>query len=264
MSLLLHCGAQPKTRDEIALVPTPAPLGRFHNPYPYIDLIEQVTDSLRHIGMTIREESFGVLGEGKRFFGLMTLAPVAGQTPEGFGFEVALRASHDQTFPTGLVAGKHTFCCDNLAFSGEINISTRQTIHVMDRLPGLILNAVQKLPGVFEVLVNRQHAYGEFGLEPRWGDAAITEMVRRQILTPTQVGRAIQEWDEPSHDEHLEQGRTVLTLENAVTEAIKAPVDPETGLATRPGAPVAMERTIRLTKFLDEIVGFDAGVVEAN
>ena len=262
MSLLLHSGANPMTRQEIAEIPTPEPMGPRHHPVPYISLIEGVEKGLHAIGMSIVEEAFGALRDGNRFFGLMQLAPMNDTAPEGYAFQVGLRASHDQSLARGLVAGERTFVCDNLCFSGEIRLVTKQTTNVERRLPGMIMHAVQKLPGVFEVITERNETYKAYPLKPRWGDAALVEMLRREILLPTQIGRALKEWDEPSHEEHLSErdGRTAWTLKNAVTEALKAPVDAETGLATRPGAPVAMERTIGLTKFLDEIVGFDKTV----
>jgi hypothetical protein len=248
------------TREEIATIPTPEALGARHHPVPYIDFIDSVTKGIDAIGMRILEETFGALKNGNRFFGLLEVAPKLGDSPAGYGFQIGLRASHDQSLARGLVAGERVFCCDNLCFSGEIRISTKQTTNVERRLPGMILNAVERLPGVFEVIGQRNERYKEFEMKQRWGDAALIEMVRRQILLPTQVGRALKEWDEPSYEDHLDEhvGRTVWTLKNAVTEALKAPIDPETGLTTRPGVPVAMERTIGLTSFLDEIVGFEA------
>jgi hypothetical protein len=257
MSLLLHCGAQPKTRDEIALVPTPAPSGTHHHPVPYIDFIDGVSDSLTAVGMKVIDEQFGCTKSGNRFFGLMELAPLFGEVEEGFRFQVGLRASHDQSFARGLVAGEILTVCDNLCFSGNVRISTKQTTNVERRLPAMIYNAVQTLPGVFETIQKRNHAYRDFPMKPRWADAALVELVRRGALLASQLGRAMRELDEPSHEEHIEGGMSVWTLKNAVTEAIKAPIDPETGLTVRPGVPMAMERTIAMTQFLDEVVGFD-------
>ena len=257
MSLLMHCGATPKTRDEIALIPTPAPMGPRHNPIPYIDFVEGVSNALEVAGIKLVDESFGAAKSGDRFFGLMEVAPIHGEAPTDFSFQVGLRASHDQSVSRGLVAGERTFVCDNLCFSGSVKVMTKQTTNIERRMTGMILNAVEKLPGVFEVITERNEAYRDFKLKHRWGDAALVEMIRRGALLPTQLGRAMKEWDTPSHEEHIEGGRSVWTLKNAVTEAIKAPVDPETGLTTRAGAPVAMERTVAMTQFLDEVVGFD-------
>lgn len=251
--LMLHCGAQPLTRSEVALIDTPEPLGARHKPVPYIDYIDAVTDNLSAFGMTIKEESFGALKNGSRFFGLMQLAAANGD----FATVVGLRASHDQSFARSIAAGSSVFVCDNLCFSGEVQLSTRQTLNIEDRLPGMILNAVETLPGLFEVQEQRYGAYKEKEIRHDQGDAALIELVRRNIMPASLIPRALGQWDEPEHEEHAQYGNSVWRLMNSVTEAMKAPIDPETNLPTRAATPAIMERTVRMTKFLDEITGFD-------
>lgn len=76
-------------------------------------------------------------------------------------------------------------------------------------------------------------------------------MVRRDILNPSQLGKAIAEWDTPSHAEHAEQGFSIWRLQQAVTEAIK-PSNPD-----RNAIPATWNRTIKLTGFLDEVAGIE-------
>ena len=237
-------------------------MGARHHPYPYINFVDQVTDGLNTVGLQVVEEQFGALKDGARFFGLMEVRPIVEDKDRDFGLIVGLRGSHDQTFPRGLVAGSRVFVCDNLAFSGEIRVTTRQTTNIERRMPGLVLNAVRDLAGTFRVQDARFEAYRGMQLKPRWGDAAITEMVRRQIINPSQIGRVIEQWDEPAHEEHAEDGNSVWRLHNAVTEALKVPMGQD-GLPTRAAAPMAMERTIGLTRFMDEIVGFEPAALAA-
>ena len=56
-----------------------------------------------------------------------------------------IRNSHDKRFPAGMVLGSTVLVCDNLAFSGEIEISRRHTRYVMHDLPVLIDQAVEQL-----------------------------------------------------------------------------------------------------------------------
>jgi hypothetical protein len=78
------------------------------------------------------------------------------------------------------------------------------------------------------------------------GDAALADLYRRKVLGPRTFDRALKEWDEPSHEEHLNGGhRTVWTLQNAVTEALKSVV-----LSSLP------LKTVPMTHLLDELVGF--------
>lgn len=255
-NLILHCGAESISRQDVGFIPTPAPMGPRHHPMPYIDFVELTTQALNNVGMTVVDEQYGALKDGARFFGLMELKP-ANPVVRDFGLMVGLRASHDQSLARGLVVGSRVFVCDNLAFSGEIEISTKQTTNIESRLPGMVYDAVERLPGMFEVQDQRFEAYKEKQLKSRWGDAALVELIRRDVLSGSALGKALVEWDTPSHAEHAEGGHTVWRLMQAVTEALKAPRDPETGKPTRPAAPVAMAKTVKMTRFLDEIVGFD-------
>lgn len=256
-NLLLHCGADSVTRDRMYDVPTPPPMGPRHHPVPYSDFIDLTADALDSVGLRVIDEQYGLLKDGSRMFGLMELGGKFQTSGQDFGLMLGLRASHDQSIARGLVIGSRVFVCDNLAFSGEVSISTKQTTNIESRLPGMVYEAVQTLPNHFEVQAQRFDAYKGRELKPRWGDAALVEMVRRDVLSGSGLGKALVEWDNPSHEEHEQYGYSAWRLMQAVTEALKAPRDEE-GNPTRPAAPVAMAKTVRMTQFLDEICGFEA------
>jgi len=262
MSLILHAGASAITRDQLAALPLPRALGARHAIRPFIDDVELVDQYLAQNGLAISSEAFGVKNDVKgvpaQFFGALEIVEKA-RVVEGevirpgddksFALTVGLRGSYDQSLPRGLAVGSRVFVCDNLAFRGEINIHTKQTTFIHDRLPGILAGAVAKIPGVALAQTRAFEAYRNTPLKPRVGDAALVELVRRGVLNPSQLGKAIAEWDEPSHAEHRAEGKTVWTLHNAVTEAIK-PANAE-----RAHIPVAWDRGVKLSKFLDECCG---------
>jgi hypothetical protein len=250
-NLMLHCGSEAIDRNGLALVEPGDAMGARHNPVPYIDYVEQVTESLNHAGYRVNDELFGVQRDGGQFFGLMEISPaIEGEyLPAGeYGLTVGLRGAYDQTLARGLAIGSRVFVCDNLAFSGEVTFKTRQTTNISARLPGMIAGAVDQLIDLSALQDRRFDAYKNVEFKPRWGDAAITECVRRGIVNPSQVGKVIAEWDTPSHEEHAAQGFTLWRYHNAVTEAIK-PVNGRAAVIP------TQERTIKLTSFLDEVAG---------
>lgn len=251
MSLMLHCGANAINRTDLNAVLPEHALGARHYPLPYGEYVDQVQESIEHHGYRIKEEQYGVLRDGGQFFGLMEIAPIEGEyiPANEYGLMVGLRGSYDQSLPRGLALGSHVFVCDNLAFSGEVNFHTKQTLNIQRRLPRLIGGAVNQLVDMAGIQENRFKAYKEQEMKPRWGDAAIVECVRRKVINPSQVGKVIEEWDTPSHEEHLNDGRrTLWTFHNAITEAIKPNGE-------RPAVLLNQPRTIRMTKFLDEVAG---------
>lgn len=250
--LMLHAGANAIDRFTLATLPVPAALGPRHVVRPFIDDVEAVTDLMRANGIRIKDEAFGITGtaqDPKRFFGVLECT-LEGEhlTADEYGLMVGLRGAYDQSLPRGLAVGSRVFVCDNLAFSGEVAISTKQTTHIGRRIPELLARAVGRIPVMAQRQAQRFEAYRNTALKPRWGDAALVELLRRGVLNSQTLARAVKEWDEPSHPEHAEQGHSVWRLHNAATEAIK----PTEG---RANVLPAWDKTTELTKFLDDVCG---------
>jgi hypothetical protein len=219
---------------------------------PFIEDVETITELMEANGLRIKDEAFGITGDSdnpRQFFGVLECA-LEGEhfTAEEYSLMVGLRGSYNQSIPRGLAVGSRVFVCDNLAFSGEITISTKQTTHINKRIPELLARAVGNIPRLAQHQAQRFEGYRNTGLAPRWGDAALVELLRRGVLNSQTLPRAVREWDEPSHPEHIADGRTAWTLHNAVTEAIK----PTEG---RANILPAWEKTRKLTQFLDDVCG---------
>lgn len=252
MSLVLHCGAAHVTYDELAHLPVPDARGSRHAVRPFVDDVDIVLDQFQSIGARVEDTAYGVLtrdGMPARFFGLieLQLPNVAGN--DDFGLMVGLRGSYDQTLPRGLAVGSRVFVCDNLAFSGEVTIKTKQTTYIGQRLPRLIAQAVDRIPALALAQSAKFDAYRNTTIGQRPGDAMLVEMVRRGAMAPSQLGVAISEWDQPSHQEHADLGWSVWRLHNAITQAIK-PANPE-----RAAVPMTWQRTQVMTRYLDETLG---------
>jgi hypothetical protein len=249
MALLLHCGAAHVTHDELAHLPVPDARGSRHAVRPFVDDVDIVLDQFQNIGARVEDTAYGVLtrdGMPARFFGLieLQLPNVAGS--DDFGLMVGLRGIYDQTLPRGLAVGSRVFVCDNLAFSGEVTIKTKQTTYIGQRLPRLIAQAVDRIPALALAQSAKFDAYRNTTIGQRAGDAMLIEMVRRGAMAPSQLGVAITEWDTPSHQGHADLGWSVWRLHNAITQAIK-PANPE-----RAAVPMTWQRTQVMTRYLDE------------
>lgn len=260
MGLMLHAGADAINRNDLANLAIPNPRGSRHVIRPFIDDVELITEYLDQNGLRITEEAFGVKTDKdnlpSQFFGVLELAPkaiegtyIAAGESESFALNVGIRGSYDQSLPRGLAIGSRVFVCDNLAFSGEINVYSKQTTNIAARIPQLLQNAIAQVPVMAELQNKRFDAYRNHSLSSVKGDAILIECVRRGILNPSDLGKAIKEWDEPSHKEHKAEGKTVWTLFNAITEAIK-PTNKD-----RAHVMGAWNRTVPLTQYLDHGVG---------
>lgn len=253
MGMILHCGAEAIDRASLAALPVPKPMGPRHAIRPFIEDVEVVSDAFRSNSVRIVNEAYGVKrnddGLPLQFFGLMQVE-ISGINGDGFGLMVGLRGAYDQSISRALAVGSRVFVCDNLAFSGEVEIKTKQTTNVSKRIPGLIAAAAERVPLLAEHQNQRFAAYKDTQIDKRMGDAMLIELVRRGAMVPSQIGRALAEWDNPSHEEHAEEGYSVWRLHNAVTEAIK-PSNP-----ARNAVPATWDRTRVMTDVLDDVVGF--------
>jgi len=253
MALLLHCGAAHVTYDELADLPVPDARGSRHAVRPFVDDVDIVLDQFKSIGARVEDTAYGVLsrdGLPARFFGLIELR-LPHVADDDFGLMVGLRGSYDQTLPRGLAVGSRVFVCDNLAFSGEVHIKTKQTTFIGRRLPRLIAQAVDRIPSLAAAQSAKFDAYRDTTIGQRAGDAMLVELVRRGTMAPSQLGVAIKEWDTPSHQEHADLDWSVWRLHQAVTQAIK-PANPE-----RAAVPMTWQRTQVMTRFLDESISLN-------
>ena len=250
MSLLYNPSNESlQTRHQLHQLPVPAALGRYHNPVPFGDFADLVVKRLEHVGFGIDQEEYAVDHDGNRLFGLLEVSPLEGEyiSAKDWSLQVGLRGSHDQSIPRALTLGSRVLVCSNLCFHGDLGVfSTRQTLNVWQRLPGMVESALGTLPQLAQRQQQRVDQCRLTQLKPHQGDAALVELHRRGAFSAAQLGRAIQEWDEPSHEEHTEDGHTVWRLFNASTEALKPTGD-------RVNHDLVRQRSERVSAFLDEV-----------
>ena len=247
------------TLDQLHNVPLPKALGARHRPYPFGHFVEQVKESLAIEGIEVDHEEYAVQKDNMRFFGMMQIQPkpLEGEyiSAKDFALTLGLRGSHDQRIPRGLALGSQVMVCSNLCFSGNLGVfKTKQTTNIGYRLPSLIRDAVALIPQQSERQQIMFDTYKQYDMKRSWGDAALANMVRIGALSSSQFGTALHEWDKPSYNEHAEHGEedgfTAWRLLNATTQALK-PSGDTANMNT------VQERSIKVTNFINEIVGFD-------
>ena len=217
--LITHCGAHQVTREEIARVATPDRTQTWV-PIPHATLLDGVQHALEGAGLSVVHEAHALARDGNRFFGLLELRdPTA--TDGDFGLVVGVRNSHDRSFPAGLVVGSNVFVCDNLAFSGEVRLDRKHTVHIARDLPQLIASAVGRLGTLRHHQEERFATYRQHEI----GDATAHDLVVRaldaRVIPAARVPLVLKEWRTPRHAEFKEGGKTVWRLLNAFSESWK-------------------------------------------
>lgn len=235
--LMLHSGGIRIDREELAKIETPAREGIWQ-PIAHRTLFDLVEKTITDNGLQIESVDMGVAREGKRFFALMKMMA----ENSDYCMTVGLRNSHDKSFPAGLAVGSNVFVCDNLAFSGEISIARKHTIHIMDDLPGLVIGAVGKIAIARQSQDIRIAAYRDFPIDDWDAHDMVIRSVDYGIIPNQAIPQVLEQWRKPAHIEF--QDRTMWSLFNAFTEVSKR--FPISELA---------KRTVKLHGMMDGLVG---------
>lgn len=258
-NLFLHCGANRVDEFDNTMTMHPESMGTQHAPIAHSTFLDVVKTSLDEHSLSVTDQAFGTLADGSRFFGLLEVAKkgesyirtdeteIANVPRDRFSTMIGLRASHDKSISAGLIAGSRVFVCDNLAFSGEVKIATKQTTKLLDRLPELVYSAVGKISLQSVKQADRVQAYQEKELSNKVADAAMTQLVRIGAINPSQIGAVIDQWDTPRFEQFAER-RDVWRLYNAVTECYK-PASETSNTTLVQMTP----RSIKLTGFMDTL-----------
>lgn len=216
MSLLFN--SKNETLMDLAglqLVETPPAKGSKHHPYSFADFANTLVDILPAVDLKPIDSQFAVSNDGMKFFGTVEV-----ETPmNDISWQIGVRGSHDQSIARGLVAGERVMVCSNLMFSGEIQMKTKQTTKIEDRVEGMLIDAVLQMPGFFAVEEEMLERLRNERVSQIQADAAFVEIFRKGGLTGNQLTEAIRQWENPTFD-HGEHD-SIWHIEQCATQALK-------------------------------------------
>ncbi len=211
--LVLHRGGWEATKADLASVPVPDPTESYH-PVPYNRFVEEAELHVPRFGLRIQSSQFALAREGNQMFGVLTCAN--GHDAGDYALAIGLRNSYDRSLSVGLVAGTRVFCCDNLAFSGEVQMHRKHTVNVFRDLPDLIY----RMLGQVAVLKARtDEEIAGMKLMPLTSERAhhlMIEAVVANVLPASRLPKVIEAWEASRHEEF--RPRTAWSLFNAFTE----------------------------------------------
>ncbi len=212
--LILHCGANVVSREEVYETQTPPNTSTWF-PMPHHHLIEEVENQLWHGGFHIRSRTFALSHEGARLFCLIEVYK-SGYEHEDYTWVIGVRNSHDQSLSAGMVAGNRVCICDNLCFSGLHKIQRKHTRYAQRDLRPLIQGTIGKLENNLSSLDKRIAHYKEKSVTDLRAHDIILRGVDEGAITNSQIPEVLGQWRKPKHKVFEE--RTVFSLWNAFTD----------------------------------------------
>lgn len=237
-NLFTHCGAQRMTREEVEELPLPVAMGSRHIIRPLTQDVDLIEEEVNKLGLQIIDSGYAVkFQESSKYFrnpdaALPKQAQVFGifeigrtkslmspyEGTKDFSIMVGLRGSYDQSLPRGIAVGSRVFVCDNLAFSGQIHMHTKQTLNIDTRVKEFIRQAIQELPNFIELQDKTFNNFKDYSITHDRGENIIIDMFRQEKLSSRGLVEVLKEWDNPSffHGED-----SIWSLFNAITQTYK-------------------------------------------
>jgi hypothetical protein len=214
--LLLHAGGWSATKADLAAVPVPDPTESYH-PVPYGRFLEEVEMHIPRFGLKIEREDFALAREGNQMFGVLTCRN--GRPDESWSLAIGLRSSYDRSLAVGLVAGTRVFCCDNLAFSGEVQAARKHTRNVFRDLPDLIYRMLTNVSSMKSRIAEEVEAMRYRPVTEPEAHHLMVEGMKGGVVAASQLPKVLDAWEKPRHEEFAP--RTAWSLYNAFTEVLR-------------------------------------------
>jgi len=216
---MLHCGAEICTEEDVRKSKTPPPDGRFC-PVDHMDVSDCAREHLAIGGYGVKQQEHSLSHNGQRWFSLLELATNKDDGGGELSRIVGLRNSHDKSFRAQVVTGTGVFVCDNLSFTGEINVGRKHTTHILRDMPILMGKTVSAMAGVFKDSEQRVEAYKERELSREEVHDIVCLAMGQGFITSGKIKPILAEYSQPRHEEF--SPRTAWSLSNAFTEIGKA------------------------------------------
>lgn len=217
MSMILHCGAELVTIEDVGAVATPDPTETWF-PIPHTALLDTVDDALEGSGFNIVSREYGLWQDGANMFALLGLEN--GSAHPDYQLNIGIRNSHMKLFSAGFAVGSSVFICDNLAFSSDVTFGRKHTRWIVRDLPRLVLEGIGQLGTMRDTQDRRIEAYKRTEL----GDVAVHDILIRavdaKVMSNSHIAKVLKEWRGSKHEEF--EARTAWSLFNGFTEVFKS------------------------------------------
>jgi hypothetical protein len=216
MSLLLHCGAESATLEEIASIPLPKET-RTYKPVSHQALATMLgaiaADLLPEFELVSTQ--FGLARDGQQLFGVHTLK----NGSSAMGLSIGFRNSYNKSLSVGIAVGSTVFVCDNLCLHGDVAVLKKHTLNVVASIESLALSAIYKSRSAFKQIQEDAEVMKSIPLSDEDAYRTIGLIYGRGIITPRQIPVVKKEWLKPTHDAF--EDRNAWSFYNAVTESLK-------------------------------------------
>jgi len=215
--LMLHCGGQPATRQEIQAVPLPRET-KTYTPVAHELLIAKVIAlTCDVLPVNLSDEAFGLARDGRQLFGHLRFAN--GKANDEMGLCVGIVNSYDKSLPSKFAAGASIFVCDNLMLAGGITYARKHTPNIWKDLEEAILSRIAQAEGNFDTVIDDAMLMRDRDVSDLCAYRVLGQLYGERVLSNHMMTEARREWENPTHKDF--EPRNQWSLYNAITAALK-------------------------------------------
>jgi len=217
MTLLLHCGGESATMDQLANIPLPKET-KSYKPVAHIELANMLSSLATSLlpEFSLANSQFGLARDGAQLFGVHTYQ----NGDSALGLSIGFRNSYDRSLSVGIAVGASVFVCDNLMLTGDLTVLRKHTTNVHNDIDGLALSAIYNSRKAFDQIKRDAEVMKGIPLSDNEAYRMLGFIYGKGIITPRQIPVVKNEWLKPSHDDFEE--RNLWSFYNAVTESLKS------------------------------------------
>lgn len=225
------------TRQDLTAIPTPAHT-RSWRPVPFATFIDLAQDVCENHGLRFGEEQYILARGNTQLFAMTEILGLP--AVENGRYLASWRSSLNKSLSAGGCFGKNLTVCTNLDLWGALQFGRKQTTFVMADLRQRMSDFIAGIAAAQVAREALEERYQRAQMSDVLANHAVIRMLQLGIINTQRVERVVSEYYEPTHVEHLTDGkRTNWTLFNAATEALKG-----SPIATMPQRTTALHTLI--------------------
>lgn len=192
-----------------------------HKPRPFADVIDMAHDELERANYRIGEEQYVLARNNTQLFALLEIVNFRNGVESKLSY--AIRTSTNKTLAESHALAMILTICTNLDLWARESMNTKNTRFINDRVRSMVRNYVAQVSGLVDQRRDTEAMYKTTLMNEMHAALAVKRMYDNGVINTQRVGRVFEEYDNPSHEQHLGPNgeHTCWTLFNAVTECFK-------------------------------------------
>lgn len=209
------CSRYRCSEDEMRSVVSPESTDTW-SPISHGTMVDIVVEQLKLYGLKVWKAEFGMNKLKTQMFGVLDLQLPHGLYQKDMTMSIGLRNSIDKSLAASVCLGNRVFVCDNLGFSGEVQLVKKHRKRIEWSLRRSLESTVEGFISRFQDTDLPQIAvWKQIPISYEFGTEFICKLAEYRIIPHSGILRCRQLFQNPKYPE-LEQ-RTAWGLYNAIT-----------------------------------------------